>query len=256
MAFPTGSEARVACCSAGEPASGSHVTTLVIWPAVVVAIAAGTGCKASRDDTDASPRAFDAAAASAAQPFPHATCTPASVEPKPATPGPPMASGQGACSREAVGRLFGACFQAGGDCVAWKAGNGACARCVFTPEGAPQEGPFLTRDGQRPRVNQRGCLDGLAPGCGSAYEAVTACTHAACDGNLDCAGASAADLSACRQAAMRAPCAPLMQSFSSRCGAGGLTDKRACFPPENSEDALRSFVTALALRTCGPATAQ
>lgn len=215
---------------------------------VAVLIASGLGCRASKATSDDG--RSDAAASVAPASSTRTGCGPILVEPKPPVAHPPMAMGLGACTREAVGRLFGACFQPGGDCTAWKAANQACARCVFTPEGA--EGPFLTRDGHRPRMNQRGCLDSLAPGCGAAYEATTSCTHAACEENPDCADAGASTLAACHQAAMRDSCRALMQSFSNRCGPGGLSDKRACFPPENSDDALRSFVTGLAMRACGP----
>lgn len=205
------------------------------------------GCKPSTID------APDAGAAPA--PIAHPICMPGSVAPPtPTAERPPMPTGQGACSQAAARALFDACLRPGGDCAAWRQANAVCARCAFTPEGASVEGPFITRDSAPPKANQRGCLDSLAPGCGAAYESVTACTHAACDGNAGCGDAGVAALAACRQTAMRETCRPLMDVFVQKCGAGGLTDKRLCFPPEGGEVAVRDFMVALALRACGPKT--
>ena len=114
------------------------------------------------------------------------------------------------------------------------------------------QGPFTTRENARPRANQRGCLDSLAPGCGSAYEEATACTHVACDRNPDCKTATRAELAGCRQVAMQGTCKPAMQQYSAKCGVGGLADKRVCFPPDGGEATLRSYISMLALRACGP----
>ena len=182
---------------------------------------------------------------------PKGVCAPRNVVATKVVEQPAMRTGQGACSQAAIDSLYDACFQSGGDCTKWKASNSACSRCVFTPAGSKTAGPFITRENDRPKANQRGCLDSLAPGCGSAYEAATACTHAACDGNPDCASATTSDLAACRQVAMRGTCRPLMQTLSARCGEGGMATKRVCFPQNDSDAALRSYIRTLALRACG-----
>jgi hypothetical protein len=94
-------------------------------------------------------------------------------------------------------------------------------------------------------------LDSLAPGCGTAYESVTACTHAACDSNAECKSATSAQRAACRQAAMQSSCKPLMLQFSEKCGEGGLANKRVCFPLSSDEAAMRDYITGLARRACG-----
>lgn len=184
-------------------------------------------------------------------------CVPGKVQPSmPAAVSAPIATAQGACSQSALDDLFGACFQRGGDCETWKAANRACSQCVFTPEGARQQGPFIARKNAPPKANQRGCLDRLAPGCGEAFEALDACTHAACgDDNPGCKGATPSQRAACRQAAMRTSCANLAQSFTDKCGVGGLVDKRLCFPPSSDETAMREFITRLARRACGSSSA-
>lgn len=164
----------------------------------------------------------------------------------------PIATARGVCSQDALDGLFGACFQSGGDCERWKTANGACARCVFTPEGATERGPFITRRNAVPKANQRGCLDSLASGCGGAYEALTTCTHTACgDDNTTCKNATPSQRAECRQAAMQTSCANLTQLFAEKCGPGGLTDKRMCFPPSSDEAAIREYITRLARRACG-----
>lgn len=171
---------------------------------------------------------------------------------KPAAEYPPMAIAQRVCSQAVLDTLYDACFQAKGNCTAWKTANAGCAQCVFTPDSANVQGPFITRPNERPKANQRGCLDSFAPGCGGAYEAADACTHTACDRNPECRRASNTQRAACRQAAMQTSCAPLMQRFSEKCGVGGLADKRACFPASSDEAAQRHFIAALAKRACGP----
>ncbi len=179
-------------------------------------------------------------------------CTPRSVgAAKPVAQYPPMTTAQGACSQKALEGLFDACFRSGGNCTAWETTNGACAQCAFTPDSDTAQGPFITRKNAVPKVNQRGCLDSLAPGCGTAYESVTACTHAACDANPECKSATSAEQARCRQAAMQTSCAPLMQQFSEKCGVGGLADKRACFPTSGDAAVMRDFITGLARRACG-----
>jgi CheY-like chemotaxis protein len=111
----------------------------------------------------------------------------------------------------------------------------ACAQCVFTPDSAAVRGSFITRANAIPKANQRGCLDSLAQGCGAAYESVTTCTNATCDSNPERKSDLSAERAACHQAAMQNSCAPLMRQFSEKCGAGGLVDKRVCFPPSNDE---------------------
>ncbi len=164
---------------------------------------------------------------------------------------PPMPTAQGACSQTALDGLFDACFVPSGNCTAWQTANGACAQCVFTPDSATVQGPFITRKHAIPKANQRGCLDSLSPGCGTAYEAVTACTHAACDGNVECKSATSAQLAKCRHAAMQSSCKLLMLQFAERCGEGGLVNKRVCFPLSSDEAAMRDYITALARRACG-----
>lgn len=164
---------------------------------------------------------------------------------------PPMATAQGACSQAALDGLFRACFQRGGNCTAWETANRTCSQCVFTPDSPTARGPFITRKNAVPKVNQRGCLDSLAPGCGTAYEAVTTCTHATCDTSPGCKNATDEERAACRQAAMQTSCAPLMQQYSEKCGVGGLPAKRACFPPSSDESAMRDYITWLARRACG-----
>jgi hypothetical protein len=163
----------------------------------------------------------------------------------------PMPTAQGVCSQTALDELFSACFQSDSNCTAWKTANTACAQCVFTPDSASVQGPFITRKNAVPKANQRGCLDSLALGCGTAYESVTACTHATCDSNPELRSATGAERAACRQAAMQGSWAPLMRQFSEKCGAGGLADKRMCFSPSGDEAAIRGYITALARRACG-----
>lgn len=163
----------------------------------------------------------------------------------------PMATAQGACSQAALDELFDACFRPGGKCTAWESVNRTCAQCVFTPDSPTAQGPFITRENAAPKANQRGCLDSLAPSCGTAYESVTACTHAACDTSTGCKSATNEERAACRQAAMQTSCAPLMQQYSEKCGVGGLPAKRACFPRSSDESAMRDYITSLAKRACG-----
>jgi hypothetical protein len=128
-------------------------------------------------------------------------CIPSDVEvSKPLVEYSPMPTAQGACSQTALDGLFDACFEPSGNCTAWKTANSACAQCVFTPDSATVQGPFITRNNAIPKANQRGCLDSLAPGCGTAYESVTACTHAACDSNAECKSATSAQRATCHQA--------------------------------------------------------
>ena len=179
-------------------------------------------------------------------------CTPRSIgAAKPLAQFPPMRTAQGACSEKALEGLFDACFRSGGNCTAWETANRACAQCAFTPESDTAQGPFLTRKNAVPKVNQRGCLDSLAPGCGTAYESVTACTHAACDSSPECKSATNAEQAACRQTAMQTSCAPQMQQYSEKCGVGGLSVKRACFPRSSDESAMRDYINGLARRACG-----
>jgi hypothetical protein len=181
-----------------------------------------------------------------------AACIPSDVgASKPLGEYSPMPTAQAACSQTALDGLYGGCFQQGGNCTAWTTANSACAQCVFTPDSATVHGPFITRQNAIPKANQRGCLDSLAPGCGTAYESVTACTHAACDSNAGCKSATSAQRATCRQAAMQSSCKPLMLEYSEKCGVGGLADKRLCFPPSSDESAMRGYITGLARRACG-----
>ena len=181
-----------------------------------------------------------------------AACVPSNVGAlKPLAEYPPMPTAQGACSQAALDALFGACFESSGNCTAWKTANSACAQCIFTPDSATMQGPFITRKNALPKANVRGCLDSLAPGCGTAYESVTACTHAACDSNFECNSATSAQRAACRRAAMQSSCKPLMRQFAEKCGEGGLPDKRVCFSPSSDKAALRDYITGLARRACG-----
>ena len=204
------------------------------------------GCKPSHP-----PASGNADNLSAAPSAPGA-CIPSSVGASgPVVEYPPMATAQGACSQRALDGLFGACFESGGNCTAWETANRTCAQCVFTPDSPAARGPFITQKNAAPKANQRGCLDSLAPSCGTAYESVSACTQAACDTNPGCKSATNEERAACRQAAMRTSCAPLMQQFSEKCGVGGLAAKRACFPPSSNESAMRDYITWLARRACG-----
>ena len=179
-------------------------------------------------------------------------CSPSNVgASRPVVEYPPMATAQGACSQAALDGLFGACFQPGGYCTAWETANRTCSQCVFTPDSPTARGPFITRKNAVPKANQRGCLDSLAPGCGTAYESVTACTNAVCDTSPRCKSATNEERAACRQTAMQTLCAPSMQQYSDKCGVGGLTAKRACFPPSSDESAMRDYITWLARRACG-----
>ena len=144
-----------------------------------------------------------------------------------------------------------AAFEPSGNCTAWKTANSACAQCVFTPDSATVLGPFITRKNAIPKANQRGCLDSLAPGCGTAYESVAACTHAACDSNAECKSATSAQRATCRQAAMQSSCKPLMLQFAEKCGEGGLANKRCVFSTSSDESAMRDYITGLARRACG-----
>src|SRR5450755_759784 len=97
-----------------------------------------------------------------------AACIPSDVgASKPLAEYSPMPTAQGACSPTALDELYGGCFQPGGNCTAWKTANSACAQCVFTPDSATVQGPFITRKNAIPKANQRGCLDSFAPGCGT-----------------------------------------------------------------------------------------
>ena len=225
-----------------------HKQRAVCLALLLAAVLVG-GCRTSKHTLGATFGTSDADAPEASGDL---VCAPSDVEPKPVVQSPPMPTGQAACSQTAIDALFDACFLAGGDCAAWKAANGRCDECVFTPEAAVVQGPFIMREHAKPKVNQRGCLDSLSPGCGSAYEAAHGCTRTACDGNSDCKGATPAELAACRQKAMRQSCRPLLDEFTARCGEGGLTNKRMCFPPNGGEPAMRSFISMLASRACGP----
>ena len=179
-------------------------------------------------------------------------CTPSSVKVSgPVVEYPPMAIAQGACSQAALDGLFDACFRPGGNCDAWETANKTCRQCVFTPDSPAAQGPFITRKNAAPIANQRGCLDSLAPSCGKAYQSVSACTQAACDISPGCKSATNEERAACRQAAMQTSCAASMQQYSEKCGVGGLTAKRACFPRSSDETAMREYITWLAGRACG-----
>ena len=148
----------------------------VATTSVLVFALGNGGCKPSHPPTAGNP---DNRAAAPSAP---SACVPSNVGASgPVVEYPPMATAQGACSQAALDGLFRACFQRGGNCTAWETANRTCSQCVFTPDSPTARGPFITRKNAVPKVNQRGCLDSLAPGCGTAYEAVTACTHAACD---------------------------------------------------------------------------
>lgn len=220
---------------------------VVVTTSLLALVMGGAGCKpsqptTSRGDSDNVPTVSSAAAA----------CVPGNVgASKPVAEYSPMPTAQGACSQTALDGLFGACFQRGGNCTAWRTTNSACAQCVFTPDSATVQGPFITRKNAAPKAKQRGCLDSLAPGCGTVYALVTACTSAACDSNHECKSATSAQRAACRQAAMQSSCAPQMLQFSEKCGAGGLANKRVCFPSSGDEAAMRDYVTGLAKRACG-----
>ena len=219
---------------------------VVATTSVLVLVLCNVGCKRSHH-----PNSGNADNLSAASSAPSA-CVPSGVGASgPVVVYPPMATAQGACSQTALDGLFGACFQSGGNCPAWETANRTCAQCVFTPDSPTAQGPFITRKNGAPKANQRGCLDSLAPGCGTAYEAVTACTHASCDTSPGCKSATNEARGACRQAAMQTSCAPLMQQYSEKCGVGGLPAKRACFPRSSDESAMRDYVTSLARRACG-----
>ena len=213
--------------------------------ALVLALCNG-GCKPSH-----SPTSGNADNLSAAPPAPGA-CIPSSVGVSgPVVEYPPMVTAQGACSQTALDALFGACFQPGGNCTAWETANRTYAQCVFTPDSLTVQGPFLTRKNAVPKANQRGCLDSLAPTCGTAYESVTACTQAACETSPGCKSATNEERAGCRRVAMQTSCAPLMQQYSEKCGVAGLPAKRACFPPSSNESAMRDYITWLAKRACG-----
>ena len=219
---------------------------VVATTTILVLVLCNGGCKPSHPPTSA-----NADNLSAARSAPVA-CVPTSVGASgPVVEYPPMATAQGACSQTALDELFDACFQSGGNCAAWETANRTCAQCVFTPDGPTAQGPFITRKNAVPKANQRGCLDSLAPSCGTAYESVSACTHAACDTSPGCKSATNEERAACRQAAMQTSCAPLMQQYSEKCSVGGLPAKRACFPPSGDESAMRDYVTSLARRACG-----
>ena len=165
-----------------------------------------------------------------------------------------MPVGLDVCSPEAVDKLLDACFEPDGDCSTWKTTYGDCAKCVFSPESAAVRGPFITRDNARPKVNQQGCLDSLAAGCGEAYEDATKCTHEACDQNPNCETAARSELASCRQAAMAGVCRPLLQRYADKCGQGaGINNNRICFPPSGDDAALRKYISWITLRACGPA---
>ncbi len=218
----------------------------VATTSVLALLLCSGGCKPSHSSSN-SGNADNLSATSAP-----GACIPRSIgAAKPVAEYPPMATAQGVCSQKALEGLFDACFRSGGNCTAWEMTNRACAQCAFTPDSDTAQGPFLTRKNAVPKVNQRGCLDSLAPGCGTAYEAVTECTHTACDTSPECKSATSAERAACRQAAMQTSCAPLMQQFSEKCGVGGLTDKRACFPRSDDAATMRDYITGLARRACG-----
>jgi ribosomal protein L32 len=220
---------------------------LVVTISMLAAVMGGAGCAPSQPATS-SHNADNGSTA----PSRLAVCIPSDVEvSKPLAEYSPMPTAQGACSQTALDGLFGACFVPSGNCTAWKMANSTCAQCVFTPDSATVQGPFITRKNAIPKANQRGCLDSLAPGCGTAYESVTACTHAACDSNAECKSATSAQRAACRQAAMQSSCKPLMLQFSEKCGEGGLANKRVCFPPSSDEASMRDYITGLARRACG-----
>jgi len=219
----------------------------VVTTSILVLFMGNSGCKPSQPTTSRGSADNMSAAPSAP-----GACVPSSVSAsKPVAEHLPMATAQGACSQAALNGLFGACFQPGGDCTAWESANRTCAQCVFTPDSPTAQGPFITRRGAVPKANQRGCMDSLAAGCGTAYESVTACTHAACDTNPVCKNATNAERAACRQVAMQTSCAPLTQQYSEKCGVGGLVEKRACFPRSGDEAAMRDYITGLARRACG-----
>ena len=224
----------------------SHAAMLfVVTISILAAVAGGAACKTSQLATSNHNNGSTA-------PSRPAACIPSDVGAlKPLAEHAPMPTAQGACSQTALDALFGACFASSGNCTAWKTVNSACAQCVFTPDGATVQGPFITRKNALPKANERGCLDSLAPGCGTAYESVTSCTHAACHSNAECKSATSAQLATCRRAAMQSSCKPLMLQFAEKCGQGGLANKRVCFPPSSDEAALRDYITGLARRACG-----
>jgi hypothetical protein len=167
------------------------------------------GCKPSHPPTRGNPDNLSAA------PSALGACIPSSVGASgPVVEYTPMATAQGACSQASLDGLFGACFQPGGNCTAWETADRTCAQCVFTPDSPTAQGPFITRKNAVPKANQRGCLDSLAPSCGTAYESMTARTRAACDTSPGCKGATNEERAACRHAAMQTSCAPLMQQYS------------------------------------------
>ena len=225
-----------------------RITTMraVVTTSVLVLALCNGGCKPSHLPTIANGDNRSAA------PSAPSACIPSSIGASvPVVEYPPMATAQGACSQAALDGLFGACFQPGGSCTAWETANRTCSQCVFTPDSPTAQGPFIRRKNAVPKANQRGCLDSLAPKCGTAYESVTACTHTACDTTPGCKSATNEERAACRQAAMQTSCFPLMQQYSEKCGVGGLPAKRACFPPSNDESAMRDYITWLARRACG-----
>ena len=218
----------------------------VATASVLVLALSNGGCKSSHPPTSGNADNLSAA------PSAPGACIPSSVGASgPVVEYPPMATAQGACSQAALDGLFGSCFQSGGNCAAWETANRVCAQCVFTPDRPTARGPFITRKNAAPKANQRGCLNSLAPSCGTAYESVTACTHAACDTSPGCRSATNQERAACRQTAMQTSCAPLMQQYSEKCGVGGLRAKRACFPRSSDESAMRDYITWLAGRACG-----
>ncbi len=220
---------------------------VVVTISMLAVVVGGSGRKTSQPAT--SSHSADNGSTASSTP---AACVPSDVgASKPLAEYSPMPTAQGACSQAALDRLFGACFESSGNCAAWKTANSACAQCVFTPDSATVHGPFITRKNALPKANVRGCLDSLAPGCGTAYELVTACTHAACDSNAECKSATSVQQATCRRAAMQSSCKHLMLQLAEKCGEGGLADKRVCFSPSGDEVALRDYITGLARRGCG-----
>ena len=232
---------------APQDAPHKHLATTraVTAASALVLVLFNGGCKSSPPNSSNADNLSTASSTSSA-------CVPSAVGASgPVVEYPPMATAQAVCSQTSLDGLFDACFQPGGNCAAWKTANRTCAQCVFTPDGPTAKGPFLTRKNAPPKANQRGCLDSLAPGCGAAYESVSACTHAACDTSPGCRSATNEERAACRQAAMQTSCSPLMQQYSEKCGVGGLPAKRACFPRSSDESAMRDYITWLARRACG-----
>lgn len=129
---------------------------------------------------------------------------------------PPIAAGQGVCSKSQIEAIMVACFDPGGTnaaCTAARAANAACDACLITDESAAQRGAIVySSKWQTSWVNQAGCVanhagDLSASGCGAKFqEAFWGCgleSCASCDNSED-----RAKVFACAQSANTGACKP------------------------------------------------